>query len=484
MKILFPDNWHFHQRNYAPIFQALKQNSIPYVFETSRGGWWRAHGNYHNLRNSLRNSLEYVDQFTDLEKIDHLGINLWQISKAEFLCNALAQDRWHEGGLPNESRAVMEYALIDEVDTKNLTLCLAAAHDWLDFWSDYFDQNSEITHAIIFSGSYVYTKALMAIAKARNIAIILTEHFFTGNDFYFERRDKPIANNCGLPYFKNEVVDDTNGLDRLMIGQYVHARIEKMRNRNTPHGDNNFINPWSDKNPILLIVGQVVNDFSLIETPSNELSSIATYKKTIFQILNSSDCNIVFKAHPWERRRAPMFAPYTKIQINQFIQSLPLKHQTRIQVIENEPIRSIFPYCDGVVGISSQGLLEACHFGFKPNLLGKAFFSENGFTHDGPKDLNCFFDLNEMSQWKLSLDEYQSYQRFMRIIFSTRLLPNQVSSSSLVIETLYAPHSPPRIQFLLKNRKKRSLDLKEYIREIYERSGIVIRDGLIWIKHR
>jgi hypothetical protein len=172
---------------------------------------------------------------------------------------------------------------------------------------------------MVFSGSYIYTRALMALAKQRDIHVLVVEHFFTGNDFYLEYRDKPIANNCGVQREFSADSSVTDEVSEVIASAYVDSRIKGMQNKNVPHRNIIFKHSWGNQNPIILIVGQVANDFSIIETPSDEISSIASYKQVIIDLLRNTNANVIFKAHPWERKKAPLFSPLTKTKIEEWM---------------------------------------------------------------------------------------------------------------------------------------------------------------------
>lgn len=53
----------------------------------------------------------------------------------------------------------------------------------------------------------------------------------------------------------------------------------------------------------VIIVGQVLNDYSIIESHLPYHSSIEIYKDVISDILNNTDFNLIFKAHPWEEKK-------------------------------------------------------------------------------------------------------------------------------------------------------------------------------------
>jgi capsule polysaccharide export protein KpsC/LpsZ len=310
----------------------------------------------------------------------------------------------------------------------------------------------------------------------------VAEHFFTGNDFYLEYRDKPIANNCGVQRQLGVDFSLKEKVNEPTISAYMHSRIKGMRNRNVPKRNISFSRSWSGRDPVILIIGQVVNDFSIIETPSDEVSSIAIYKKAIIDLLSNTNANLIFKAHPWERRRAPLFSPITKLKIEDFIRLLPEKDQLRITVIEDQSIQNIFQVCDGVMGISSQGLLESCYYGFKPVLLGKAFFSNKDFTQDVNKILIKYkFD---KALWKLSLYEYSQFQSFMKEMFTEVLIPNEEVASALTIGKLSKHNAQSETKFMLDVIGTSRVDWMVFFRDLLERPSIWIRLLRIWIKSK
>jgi hypothetical protein len=484
MKILFADNWHFHRRNFLPIFEVIKKDSLPHLFETSRKAWWKAHGRYGNLTKALRQSTDFIDQQDDWREIHYFGINLWRISKAEFLCSALTQDRWHLGGVANQSDSVFGFALLTNQDREALRLCLAAAHNWLLFWNQYLDRHPDVSHAMVFSGSYIYTRTLMALAKQRNIDVLVAEHFFTGNDFYLEYRDKPIANNCGVQRGFAADSAATDEVSEVIASAYVDSRIKGMQNKNVPYRNIAFKHTWGNQNPIILIVGQVANDFSIIETPSDEISSIASYKQVIIDLLRNTNANVIFKAHPWERKRPPLFSPLTKTKIEEWTHSLPEEDRLRIAVIEDESIQDMFRICHGVMGISSQGLLEACHFGFKPALVGKTFFSHQGFTQDAHDRLNLLKGEFDKSKSRLSLDEYHQFQKFMKGMFSEVLIPNSEIASEFIREKLANPSAKPSAKRIWQGISTLKIDSLDLLKDVLERPHVWIRLSGIWIRSK
>src|SRR3954468_20118046 len=112
--------------------------------------------------------------------------------------------------------------------------------------------------------------------------------------------------------------------------------------------------PFEDRGSgTVIIVGQVMNDFSLIATLLPEASSIPFYRRLITRLLADSTMTILFKAHPWGRKRHNLRAPVALTQMIPFVEQLEPHQRARIKLLENEPINAVFGYADWVVGLCS-----------------------------------------------------------------------------------------------------------------------------------
>lgn len=387
MRVLLADNLHIHARNFSPVFTALRHLRAEVEVETSRQAWWKAHGDYRALAAELADDLRAVADL-DAEGLcaaEYLGVNLAACALPEFLCLVLPRPRWAEGCGANLPDRVIRRAMDDDDDARDLRLCMAAARNWLRFWDRLLEQR-RLTHAIGFSGSYVYTRALQELCALRDVRSFVIESFFTGNEFYFEERTSAISNasRLGDPawYAGLELPEETALRDALVVE--AHRRLVGMRNKNVRITSRDPLPPpfRSSGAPTVLVIGQVLNDFSLINTPLPELSSLATYRELISRLLRETDCNVVFKAHPWERARPHLRGPLTLMALEAMAAQLPDAQRRRLVLTETAPIKALFGYADHVVGICSQGLLEASQAGLRPIQIGRAFFGGHGFTCD------------------------------------------------------------------------------------------------------
>lgn len=457
MHVLLPDNRHFHRRNFAPLFAHLKAANIPYTRLRSRRRWWKRHGDYRAFAQRLAPHLRILESLDPAALLDHRhhGIRVMDCARSELLCLLLSRPHWYNGMGSNDAAHVLSRAWENTEDRRDLLLCLAAACDWLDHWSRTLDQLTP-THICVFSGSYIYTRTLQALADARGLRAFALESFFTGNDFYFEERTTPLPNRSQLrqPEHRSAIplpADDIALHDRLRAE--MHRRLRLMRNKNVRQkGPAPLVPaPFPPRSkPVVLIIGQVLNDFSLIETPLAEGSSLAIYRRLIHGLLERTDAHIIFKAHPWERRRPNLRAPLTRNAIQALADSLPAPLRNRLHVEEKAPITGLFPHVDHVVGLCSQGLLEACQAGLKPAQIGDAAFGNGGFTHDLP-DADSFVDAlaGGHLDGTLSLEDYRAFEDFMVRALVLHLLPQGMEGEAKIARRLSTPQANATVEEVL-----------------------------------
>ncbi|WP_395022677.1 hypothetical protein [Dongia sp.] len=451
MRILIPDTWHFHRRNFAPLYDHLAAAQVPFDVERTRRAWWKSHGDYGRFARRLRHHVERLNPLSPSELVasQHNDISLMAVVRSEFLCRALP--RWIAGAGPRDDLALAERALGNETDRSELLLCFAAAIDWIDFWRSKLDRTPAFTHVLVFSGSYIYTRALQEVAQRRGLRIFTLESFFTGNDFYFEERATAISNRSQLSvpdYYRRLVLpDERDQLDRWRAE--AQTRFRAKRNKNVRASPSAVVAPpfrAADRGAIL-VLGQVLNDFSVIETPLPEMSTIAVYRRLIGALLEKTDRNVIFKAHPWERRRPNLRSPVTLKQMTVWREALPDRQRERFRVLEAEPLSGLFPYVDHAIGLSSQGLIEAAQAGLKPIQLGDAFFGGHGFTHDRTLDDALIDDIaaGRLAS-RLSLAEYRALEDFLVRSLVLHLVSDRPEGPEKIAIRLREPGHTPNLE--------------------------------------
>ncbi|HVT30956.1 MAG TPA: hypothetical protein VHE81_23320, partial [Lacipirellulaceae bacterium] len=287
------------------------------------------------------------------------------------------------------------------------------------------------------------------------------ETFFTGNDFYFEERSTPLPNQSQLrdPIYRQRLVlpEDPDLTDRLRAEAQVRFRMK--RNKNVRADAMAVLPPpfGHNSSATVLVLGQVLNDFSVIETPLEEMSTIAIYQRLIGGLLENSGHSVIFKAHPWERRRPNLMAPVTFDRMRAWRERLPGPWRKRLKIMEREPLGSLFPYVDWAVGLNSQGLIEAAQAGLKPIQLGAAFFGEQGFTHDRVLDDGLIADLAAGSlAGRLNLIEYRALEEFLVRTLVLHLISDRPEGVAKIAKRLAEPnHIPDLGEVLFTQREPR-----------------------------
>lgn len=442
MHVFMPDHWHFHRRNFAALFDDLHAHAIPYSISRERRSWWKRHGDYEPLAPLLDTDVARLAAMPpeDIATATEAGISLLGAAHNEFLCRVLPQPRWRDGFGDNGIEAVARHAFSDQGDRRTLILNLAAAADWARYWRGYFQSHPHITHVLAFSGAYIYTQTMLQVAHAMGKRCFVLETFFTGNEFYLEERTAPLPNASTLSHAPQSWPSDASSADRLRVG--AHARLSAMRNKNVQAVGGDLVRYFPDtgSGPRVLVVGQVLNDFSLTNTALTEGSSLAFYRRLI-QSLLSAGCRVIFKAHPWERKRPNLLSPLT---LNSLVQTFGPDHP-RVRFIERDPIGHVFAQVDHVAGLCSQGLMEACQAGFKPLQFGQAFYGGRGFTYDCSQN-----DAEAVAAslatgalpGRLTLDEYRIFENFLASALMIHLLPSHGARRGLIAARLGLAAAP------------------------------------------
>lgn len=449
MRLLVPDTWHFHRRNFLPLFRWIRQSGAALRVDRSRRRWWKRHGDYRGLAQRLDRHVAALSRLSADELLArrHHDIPVFACARSELLCLLLPRPHWIAGGSANDEEAVLRRAFVHAEDRTDLLLCMAAAENWIDHWRGLLAGDPAITHALVFSGSYIYARTLQQVGTRAGLRLFCLETFFTGNEFYFEERGTPLPNRSLLAdpswYARLALPDDV--AIRARLRAEAHRRLAAMRSRNVPAPRRMpVLPPAAIDTQTLLVVGQVLNDFSLIETPLPEASSIATYRELIEGVLDRTGFDVVFKAHPWERRRPRIGRPLTLETLSAWRDGLPERWRSRLRLAEQEPLATLLPRASHVVSLCSQGLLEACEAGLKPCQIGSAFFGNKGFTSDFD-GAGAFVDALACGAVRGTLDlaEYRLFEDFLVRALLLHLVPNAAEGATTIGERLtHRSHVP------------------------------------------
>lgn len=416
ISILFADSVHFHVRNFKSLFDLIDRHKIHHTFIRERNKWVSAHGNYEPFFDELQplyNKLLGKDA-EQLYSFTVNGVNLFKVCRDESLSYYLPIDSFRRllTGVPDDKNLLL-YMM--QIDPRTLLLNLAAAWSWIEFWKEKLNKIRNHTYACVFSGAQIYNRSLLEILKNHPTTPLVLEHFFTGNEYYMEEKYDPIPNNTNLKInnIYNSVRVEEHGfeLDRERIKAINKVLLANNKNVKQP---SDILTIEKENNRTVTIIGQVVNDFSIICTAKNYLSTIDFYIELIDKLLCDDDTFIVFKSHPWERQKNNVRSALTFEKINEYVKSLSPDKSSRVLVTEHFNLENLIKQSDYIVTLCSQSAIEAAFLGIKPIQFGNAFYGQKGFTHDFDSIDEFYAELqqNKLNKY-LTINEYDNLELFL-----------------------------------------------------------------------
>ncbi|MBB6114810.1 hypothetical protein F4826_001688 [Rahnella inusitata] len=416
ISILFPDSIHFHSRNFKSLFDFIERHKIAHTFIKERNDWVSAYGNYSNYTAELSVYYEQLKELTNKELFEFSirGINLFRICRDEALSFFLPNDDFRND-LKEFVQNDILISLMRNIDNTTLLLNMAAAWSWIEFWNHKLENNKNHTYACVFSGAQIYNRALLETLKTHPTTPLVLEHFFTGNEYYIEEKYEPIPNNSNLKnknVYKNIIISET-GFDLNRTKTKAINKVLLARNKNVTQPNGGKLIDTQNKK-VFTIIGQVVNDFSIISTAKKYLSTIDFYIELIDKLLVDTNNFVVFKSHPWERHKNNVHIPLTFEKIQNYINTLPEEKSSRIYITEEFNLSDLIRQSDHIITLCSQSAIEAAFLGIKPIQMGNAFYGEKGFTYDYSLIDDFISDLNSKKIRKyLTISEYSDLEIFL-----------------------------------------------------------------------
>lgn len=436
------DSLHLHEKNFASLFAYFTSNNItPSVLitkEQSRFKLITAAGKYSRHLRQDRKIGVYMDLFMrcssdELFTFTRYSIPLWDICRSELLCYLLTLDSWQKEIIVKDSLTIFEKAFVENYE--DLLLNMAMAAFWLDEWYEQREEIFKNNFVCVFSGSSIYTRTIMALLRRGSTHCIVMESTFTGNDYLFEERYHPIANNSLIQYpawrqkQRPKNADDPGFFEREVIK--AKNKMLDMANKNVKQPSATVLPSFANPAPQVLIAGQVANDFSIIENGFPFVSTIPLYRELIESILDETDYNIVFKTHPWERKKVHISRSYTFEELTKFIDGLPDEQKSRILLIEDANIYNLIEGSQYFVTICSQSGIEAALRGLKPFTLGKTFYSGSGFTLSFD-NVETLVKALKTESGEMSLNEYRCFESFIVDFFQNTTVAQTPSGLSIL----------------------------------------------------
>lgn len=409
---LLADKLHINEKNFKSLLAYVSSRNVAIVRADGCGLPIDAFADYSAHRAAIaeaRHCLESLSADALIERCHH-GVNLFAVSRAELMSMLIAQPQWHQASLP-ASICDLVSRLLDR-NRDELLACMAAAVVWIDYWKNTLGATPRLHYVGVFSGSLIYARTLLELMRYHPARCLVFESFFTGLHYYCEDRYQPIANRSDirLPTVVRSLPAPATPAAFESKRNGVLKTIKEMRNKNVQQPDATGQRVFNNGRRTLTILGQVVNDFSVLELGNLGICSISLYRRLIDDVLANTDWNVVFKAHPWERKKAHLKRPLTKEEL-----ASKFSENERFAIVEDHALSDLFAEADAVACINSQSGIEAALAGFKPIQLGAAFWGGNGFSHDlGLHASDAAADLlRSGAGLRLSLDEYDRLEHWL-----------------------------------------------------------------------
>lgn len=456
LRIALCDTLHLHKRNFTSFFEMMEEEQITpsVLLDPDVDGYdiITCSGNYTNLEQQISpfvaHSINAHAAFLAEQTIDTLydsemlGLRLWPMCRSELMSYLLSQDHWQTEVMLKDDRAIFEKAFKE--NHADLTLNIAVTKHWLNHW--YHNRKKIFSHhaCCVFSGSSIHTRTLLELLRRSPCRAFVLESTFTGNDYLFEEMYQPIANNLGVRHKNTRVSrrDESLKSPTLYENEIIKARnkIVQTNNKNVKQPETDSLPHFPHDQDQILILGQVVNDYSLIEDGFPYVGSIPVYKELIQKLLDNTSCNIVFKTHPWEHKKKNIEAPYTFEALADLIRGFPDHLRSRILLVDDVNLQDLLDNSKYFITFCSQSSIEAALNGLRPIVLGRTFYSHAGFTSDCSK-IDDVITAVKTIDGTLTLDEYNNFNQFIVDLFQFGTVSVFKSGKNILKSTLQISRS-------------------------------------------
>lgn len=428
VKVLIADDFHINPRNFSSLYEKLGQKSVSYTVgvpsKSVAGAMMKASGVYSEFADELRDAYRVIADMScnDLFELRYKNVPVSQMAADEALSAVIHKPHWQDLELSKDPRLIFDRLWDNDRDV--IRAACAACIFWTDYWTS-LKELGGYDAVVVFSGSFIYGRTLLHLARYTKSRCFVIESFATGSDFFFEQRNSPIPNNSRIrqPHYRSRYLpmrDNPDQWERNKIRAF--NKMRSMKNKNVQQPLAAGLPKKLAGKKVCLVLGQVVNDFSIISGCGSVLNTIPTYKSVISELLENSDMMVVFKAHPWESKKKTIGYPLTERALNDWADTLPDQQRSRLLIVSDWNLQQLLQISSYVVTLCSQSGIEAAISGLKPVVIGGAFYDSAGFTSNFSSALEA---ANAIAEGKieglLSLDEYSRLEEFLCVLLQGHL---------------------------------------------------------------
>lgn len=364
--IIFADNINFKKQNFKALFDYLDGNKITYSYDSHRNDLKKSWGDYCEQEINIERSFE-----TFLSE-NYRGINLYDICEQEIIQFLSVDFHKDENCIPfcRNDRANYLY----EKFNYNFNAFQEIAIFWIDHWYNRIE-NLSPKIGIVFGGSLIYAQAFSKVFEQNKIPVFVTEHFFTGNHFYFEKRYNFLPNNSILKSKKYcEKLLEKNEVDDIYV--YENALFYNNKNVKQPTYSSILSSGYC------LLITQVCNDFAISSLTNRFKNSIKFYCEFIDKFLEETTESLVIKTHPYEKSKNIENRSITFEELSDYVMTNHPEKIERVLFYEDHSLPGLIDGANYVVTLNSQSGLEAAMRGKPVVCFGGPFYGGKGFTLD------------------------------------------------------------------------------------------------------
>lgn len=382
MRIFLADSFNFRKQNFPFLYTVIKEYKLGIVVDLLDKDFKY---NYRNIN---------FEGFYDNHSIQELNLDSYnKILSGEFFFHLATKDHLSEI-LPlikpefSEDLSILDSSLYDSLKLKT--------EFFLEYWLEQL-KKEKIDLIIFFGGNLIYNKTLFFIAKFLQIPTVVLESFYTGKDYYFELGKASIPNNVSVP-------KDISILEKNVIQNYrLYNSNYYPKNKNVRQSIE-YLTFDKVGRPYILILGQVRNDFSILDSKNTYLNSVKFYINLINKLINETDFCVVFKAHPYEVKKLEEGSFLT-------IDLLRDKFKDRVYFINDFPIDALIDGAAFSITLNSQSAIQCAQRNKLTIEMGNAFYRDRGFTYSAT--LDNIIDVIKSQNMNFTIDNFTSYYDFI-----------------------------------------------------------------------
>ena len=370
--------------------------------------------NYSNLIALNNKAYTYFDQYTfdnsniilnktietkDLYEICYLEILSYLSTQKKFIKRKLKRS-----SEKNDKKFIFEF--FESNFPKHSKKLINTANRYYNYFIDNYNHIQSHEFGIIFNGYKIRDRVFCFIFGFSKIKIFHTEYLVTGDRYFFYNTLYSIPNNYPSKNIYMNYLRLDNSIQNYSFNEVYPKVLNIIKNirklnlnvKSSFECKNYFTTKDNKKN--LIIIGQVIDDISLFNSDNIYFSSINTYE-WIINLGISNGYDVIFKLHPWEKRKLGKF--YTKSYLN----------ISNISILIDEEIDEYLNEQSLIFSISSQYLLYYAVLYGKRCICFDTYFSLEGSFINLKNDILDLVNINP----NLSIDEYRKLILFLYFIF-------------------------------------------------------------------